>query len=498
MHARWLGLLAAVLSVVAGPVMADDTRPNVLLIMADDLGWSDLGCYGGEIETPRLDALASRGLRFTQFYNTAKCSESRAALLSGVHHNEVAIMRLAHCWTLAEALRSGGYATIMTGKWHLHGEPTDRGFEKYFGHLSGATDFFAGNDTFRLNGERFDVPKRGFYTTDANVDYALEFLNGAPSDQPFFCYVAFNAPHYPLQAPREDVAKYRGRYADGWDALRGRRLAKQKTLGLVDAQQTLSPRPDDVPAWESLDAKTRRLEELRMAVFAAMVDRMDRNIGRLVDWLERENRLDNTLIVFVSDNGACPFDRNHHLNRMPWEPGSHWTYNKGWAHACNTPFREYKRNQHEGGISSPCIVHWPNGAKTQPGGLTAEVGHLVDIMPTLLELANVDYPDRFGGAALKPLSGRSLVPVLRGKSLGARPPLFFDWANRHHAVRDGRWKLVAKDRGEWELYDVERDRTESNDLKDQFPERRAALQEMWESWARRAGVGKRAKPRRNR
>ncbi len=337
----WSVGIATVMACPVAEAQPVASRPNVLLMMVDDMGWSDLGCYGGEIETPNLDRLAAGGLRFTQFYNTAKCSETRATLLSGLYHPEVEIMKLDHCWTLADAMHVAGYATMMTGKWHLNGQPTERGFDKYFGHLSGATDFFVGDKSFRLNGEPYAVPQRGFYTTDANVEYAIRFLQEAPKPQPFFCYIAFNAPHYPLQAPREDVQKYLGRYSAGWDQLRSQRLTKQKELGLLAQDFEPLPRPADVPAWESLTVQRRRLEELRMATYAAMIDRVDQNVGRIVDYLQRVGQLENTLILFLSDNGACPFDRNHDLDRMPWEPRSHWTYDKGWRtrailHSANT------------------------------------------------------------------------------------------------------------------------------------------------------------------
>jgi arylsulfatase len=468
--------------------------PNVLVMMVDDMGWSDLGCYGSEIETPSLDRLAASGLRFTQFYNTAKCAQTRATLLSGRYHDEVRTAGLQNCWTLAEAMHEAGYFTIMTGKWHLNKQPTDRGFDRYFGHLSGATDFFAGDNTFRLNGEPFQVPESGFYTTDANVDYALRFVDEAKqTGKPFFCYIAFNAPHYPLQAPKEDVEKYLGRYKLGWDKLREQRYAKQKQLGLLKDGWLLTPRPRDVPAWDTLDADRREQEDFRMATFAAMVDRVDQNVGRLVARLKEQGQLDNTLILFLSDNGACPFDRNHHLDKMPWEAGSHWTYDKGWAHACNTPWREFKRNQHEGGISSPLIVHWPAGMQAKPGSITHQVGHLVDVMATLLDLTGTSYPGEYNGQQLGPLRGRSLLPIVRGEDLPPREPLYFDFAGVNHALRIGPWKLVSKDRGPWELYNLEADRSELNNLVEQIPDRAREMQQMWETWATAAGVNKKAK-----
>ena len=468
---------------------AEPKRPNVILILVDDMGFSDLGCYGSEISTPNLDALAAGGLRFTQFYNTAKCSQTRATLLSGLYHDEVGILAMRNCWTLAEAMGDAGYFTIMTGKWHLKDEPTDRGFERYFGHLSGSTDFFAGNKTFRLNGQPFKVPAEGFYTTDANTDYALRFIDESrQTGKPFFCYIAYNAPHYPLQAPKADIDKYIGKYRIGWDKLRRQRYAKQQRLGLLRDGWALSPRPADVPAWDSLDEESKRGQDLRMATYAAMIDRVDQNIGRLVARLRELDILDDTLILFLSDNGACPFDKNRHLDKMPWEAGSHWTYDKGWAHACNTPFREYKRNQHEGGISSPLIAHWPGGLKAPPGSITQQVGHLVDFMPTLLELTGTAYPSEFNGQTIKALRGRSLLPIFAGKTAPPHEALYFDFGGAHHAVRMGKWKLVTKDRRPWELYDIEADRSELNDLSKRHVARTEQMQQAWQTWAKQAGV----------
>lgn len=493
--AAWGGILNVVKAKEKN--VADHDAPNVVVMMVDDMGFSDLGCYGGEIKTPRLDSLASNGLRFRNFYNTAKCSETRATLLSGLYHPEVGIMKLDHCWTLADAMHEGGYKTMMAGKWHLNGQPTERGFERYFGHLSGATDFFVGDNSFRLNGEQFNVPKKGFYTTDANVDYAIEFISEAQkTDSPFFCYVAFNAPHYPLQAPKDEVDKYRGKYMIGWDELRKQRFARQQKLGILGDKAVLSPRPKGTPAWDSLDDKTKDLEDLRMATYAAMIDRVDQNIGRLIDHLKESGDFENTLILFFSDNGACPFDRNKHIDKQPWEAGSHWTYDTGWAHACNTPFREFKQKQHEGGISSPCIAHWPAGLKTKTGGVTPEVGHLVDIMPTLMELSGVEYPETYAGRSLKPLRGRSMLPIFRKEKPAPRGKLFFDFAGSNHALRDGDLKIVARNSGKWELYDIVRDRSELNNLISERADDAKRLIAEWDAWAKEAGVRlKKRKPK---
>ena len=388
-----------------------NSRPNIVLIMADDLGFADLGCYGSEIETPNLDQLAEEGLRFTQFYNTAKCHSSRVSLLTGLYCDQAGSESLKRGATIAEALNPAGYFTAMVGKWHLSHQPTDFGIQRYWGHLSGATNFFTGDDTFRLNGEQWAVPERlngrPFYTTHANIDFATEFLDEArQSGKPFLLYTAFNAPHYPLQAPEAAVKKYDGRYDAGWDQLRVTRHRKQLDSGLLPAKWKLSPRPDHVPAWDTLSAEDRQWEADRMEVFAAMVDVVDQNVGRLIDYLKKHNIYDNTLILFCSDNGACPFERTRGRELKPWDPKSYWTYDAAWANAGNTPFRLYKQNQHEGGISSPMIAHWPAGLKTKPGSVTDQPAHLIDFMATFLELAGAEYPARIGDRSIDPLQGR--------------------------------------------------------------------------------------------
>ena len=468
-------------------------RPNVLVMMVDDLGWSDLGCYGSEIQTPELDRLAAGGVRLTQFYNTAKCAESRATLLSGRYHGEVQTEKLSGCRTIAEVLRDAGYATAMTGKWHLDGSPIDRGFERYWGHLSGATDCFVGDDTFRFGREPWDDFDDGFYTTDANVDYAIEFLDQMrATGKPWLQYIAFNAPHYPLQAPRADIEKYLPQYEVGYHEIAGARLAKQKRLGLVHNHLPLPPWPDNAKRWSDLYESERFHETLRMATFAAMVDRIDQAIGRLLADLSAHEEFENTLVIFVSDNGGCPFDRNHNLDRQPWEGRSHWTYDTRWAHVSNTPWREYKRNQHEGGISSPCIIHWPQQTTRRAGSLSYEVGHLVDILPTVVDATGASRP-----TPASELRGRSLLPLLTSQKLANRGRLIFDWQGVHSGLREGDWKLVAIDRGPWELYDLSKDRQEQHDLSRSHPERLNRMIAQWQTLADEIGyVRKRPKEKR--
>ncbi len=499
-------------------------RPNILLIVADDLGYSDLGSYGGEIDTPVLDSLAANGLRFTQFYTTARCCPSRASLLTGQYPHKVGVGHMVtdlghpgyrgrlseNAATLAEVLRPAGYRTFMSGKWHVGTpDPTRHGFEQWFGTLISAQSFWDSAQYLRLpQGSRprsYDPDT--FYGTDALTDYALDFLADARTtpDQPWFLYLAFHAPHFPLHARSEDIAKYRTRYASGWDVLRQERLARMKRLRLVSKGTRLSPRSKYTnhgeivtaqnPAWDSLPEDRRADLAMRMAIYAAMIDRMDQNIGRVTADLRARGELDDTLILFLSDNGACaewdPFGfdvssspnnvlhRGDDLARM----GSRSTYHSvgsGWANASNTPWRMYKHYSHEGGISTPCLVHWPAGFRRRNALENAPV-HLIDLMPTLVEVSGAEYPERLGSRLIPPMAGTSLMPALRGEKLPERT-LYFEHEGTR-AVREGRYKLTAL-RGEpWKLYDMERDRTEIDDLSDQQPQRVASLAKKWDTWA---------------
>ena len=463
----------------------ESDRPNLLMIMVDDLGFSDVGCYGGEIETPNLDALASSGLRFSQFYNTAKCHSSRVSLLTGQYCIAAGDTALSHAVTSAEVLSASGYFTAMTGKWHLKQQPTDFGFDRYFGHLSGACNYFLGDKTFRLNGEPYSVPENDFYTTVADVDYALDFLDQArKTKKPWHLYIAFNAPHAPLQALPDDYAKYEGRYDAGWDAVRDARLAKQKRLGLLPADCKASPRPEHVPSWESLSQARKSFEIKRMTALAAMIDRVDQELGRLIDDLKARGEFDNTLIWFVSDNGACPYDRrSNKLDALPTDGSVSWSDSTGWAWARNSPFRYYKQNQFEGGICTPGIVHWPDGIQIQPGSIVREPAHLIDIMPTFADVAGADIPDAFEDRQLRPVSGQSLAPLLAGESFKRQQPLHFQFSS-DRGLRDGDWKAVSF-RGEtWELYNLTEDRTELNDLASRHPDRLSAMAKRWTEMAR--------------
>ena len=469
-----------------------DSRPNIVLIMADDLGYSDLGSYGGEIKTPHLDRLAADGIQFMQFYNNAKCTESRAALLSGVYHHQTKNLSVQNHVTLAEVLKEAGYHTLMSGKWHLPGNPLDRGFDRYFGFLVGAVNFYTGyawgkpENPMRLDRAEYTVPE-GFYTTDAFTDYAIEFMDEVvDSDDPFFLYLAHNAPHYPLQAWPEDIEKYVGVYDDGWDALRATRYARMLDMDLIQPEWPLTPRDTLVPAWDTLTPEEQKEEAYLMAVYAAMVDRLDQNIGRLMEYLESEGEADNTLVLFLSDNGACPWKADRTPGVAPGPAESYRTYNSEWANAGNTPFRLYKQYSHEGGIATPLIAHWPAGI-TAPGTRTSQVGHLIDFMPTLVELAEASYPDTFNGYEVLPEEGISLSSVFKGQSVPERPPIYWEFfANR--AVRMGDWKLVAERSKEWELYNVVEDRTEMRERSTDNPEIKEEMALMYDAWANRTGA----------
>ena len=473
-----LVLLAAAVAQIQLALAAE--RPNFLIIMVDDLGYSDLGCYGSEIDTPNLDRLADQGLRFSQFYNTAKCHSSRVSLLTGQYCVAAGDTSMKHAVTSAEVLGAGGYFTAMTGKWHLKQQPTDFGFHRYFGHLSGACNFFKGDKTFRLNGQPWQVPEKDFYTTVANVDYGLQFLQEArQTEKPWYLYVAFNAPHAPLHALPEDYAKYKGRYDEGWDTTRGDRVAKQKSIGLLPQHLKPSPRPAHIPAWESMQPWRQSYEANRMTTLAAMIDRVDQEVGRLIDDLRTNQELDNTLILFVSDNGACPYDRKRpQLNVEPTNGDVSLGDSTGWAWARNSPFRYYKQNQFEGGISTPAIVHWPAGLKTKRGSVTDSPAHLIDVMPTLAELAGCEIPSRWTDRDLRPVSGVSLSSVFRGQTTRPDRPIHFLFSS-DRALRLGDWKAVSFRSEAWELYNVAEDRTELNDLAKTHPDRLKSMVKQW-------------------
>jgi arylsulfatase A-like enzyme len=469
-------------------------RPNVVLILADDMGYSDLGCYGGEIATPNLDALAAGGLRFTQMYNTSKCFTSRACLLTGRYAQQVGMGRgpgvIQGAPTLGELLRGAGYHTFWSGKHHGTENPHGRGFDGYYGLRDGACNYFnpgtpregepkpaqkRANRAWCIDGETFKPGtfEPGFYTTDAFTDHALRFLDETrDSERPFFLYLAYNAPHDPLMAWPEDIARYEGRYDAGWEPVRAARWARQQELGLFQEGTALSP--PDYPEWSSWSEERRAEEVRRMQVYAAMVDSLDQNVGRVLAKLRDLGVWEDTLVLFASDNGGS----SEVVRIGEGEIGAmtRWSSVQGrWANVSNTPFRRYKNHSHEGGICTPFVAHWPGGIAAR-GAIVREPAHFVDLFPTLAALGGAPEPE-----AATPVAGQSLVPLLTGEEFTRARPLFWQWGGVK-AVREDRWKAVQWKKGEWELYDVASDRTELRDLAVKQPQVLARLVGAWEAW----------------
>ncbi len=522
----WFGLL--LLFVACTSQEKAPERPNIILILADDLGYSDIGSYGGEISTPNLDQLAANGLRFTQFHNAARCCPSRAALLTGLYPHQAGIGDMVYRnrggayltylndknRTLAEVLKGAGYQTLMSGKWHVGHQPgqwpTDRGFDHFFGiniHVDSYWKVLKNCDVY-LDGEIIIPaqenpqnpmhPDREFYTTDIFTDYALEFLQGAgeQADQPFFLYMAHNAPHFPLEAPDSLIEKYRGQYMNGWDPLRAEKMDRMIAMGLLEEGTPLSP-PENVN-WDSLSLADRENLDFRRAIYAAQVDRMDENIGRLVDFLKETDQLDNTVILFMSDNGCSSetgmmgmnFDKFTPDNYREWKRESGWSASQGqaWANVSNVPFKKYKKFTYEGGTRTPFIVHWPEKIK-KGGGLVKAPAHLIDLMPTLCEVAGAQYPGQLPDSSeILPMQGTSLMPLIENGNYPART-LF--WEHRgNRAIRKGPWKAVASHEEDWHLYRIEEDPTEMNDLASRFPDTLQALLAQYQQWADEVGVRK--------
>ena len=552
-----IGVLVS-LSLAASRVQAAEA-PNIVLIMSDDMGFSDIGCYGGEINTPHLDQLANDGLRFSQFYNTARCCPTRAALLSGVYQHQAGIGLMTgeknlpgyrgelgrNVVSIAEALSTARYRRYMVGKWHVTKHvgpdgpkdnwPLQRGFEKFYGTIIGAGSFY--DPATLCRGNTYITPVNDpkykpetYYYTDAISDNAVNFLKqhaDESPDRPFFLYAAYTTAHWPMHALPHDIAKYKGKYDEGFAPIREARLEKLKTLGLIPADTQLSPQSDN---WNAV--KDKPWEARNMEVYAAMIDSMDQGIGRIVEELKHQGELDNTLIFFLQDNGGCAEGYGRYspkngyatdlkvmgpndLQRKIWPPmqtrdgrplktgpgvmaGPEDTfigYGRGWANVSNTPFREYKHFAHEGGISTPLIVHWPAGIDpSRNGSLEHQPGHVIDIMATCVDVAGDVYPKTFGGHEIIPIEGVSLRPAFSGKLLKRTDALYFE----HHlncAIRDGDWKLVCKgQRGleanefSWELYNMKTDRAELHDLAEKHPEKAKELLAKWEAWAVRAKV----------
>tara|TARA_R110002049_G_scaffold27321_3_gene94450 strand:+ start:103142 stop:104782 length:1641 start_codon:yes stop_codon:yes gene_type:complete len=501
------GLLLLVSSMHASVNAQPASRPNVLVIMADDMGYSDLGCFGGEIRTPHLDRLAEDGLRFTNFYSENMCWVSRVAMLTGVYHRTSMFEGSIHprCVTMPEVLGDHGYQTLMSGKWHLAGKqyriyPGDRGFDQFYGFLGGAVSFYW---PAYLTRNRTDVQQEAikdpdYYITDAITDEGIRMLRESDAGKPLFMYVAYNAAHWPLHARDEDIAAYKGRYAGGWDQLRQERLARMKQLGIVSDTVALSPRNENVPAWD--DESHQAWQQRRMEVYAAQVTSMDRGIGRLMDALKDTGRFDNTLVFFTVDNGGChveyePDRKGDYLPKStrdgrPMRPGNlpeimpgpedtYQSYGHGWANASNTPYRMFKKFDHEGGVRTPMIAHWPAGIEAK-GKLVPAVSHLIDIMPTVLEVTGATHPNKFRGQDAVQVDGHSLAAAFRSESLQDHQTLFFHHASGK-ALRHERWKLVAAGGGDWELYDLKEDPAETMNLAKQRPAQVKRLAKMWES-----------------
>jgi len=526
------------------------SAPNIVLILVDDLGYSDVGCYGGEIDTPNLDRLAAGGVRFTQFYNTGRCCPSRACVLTGLYPHQAGIGMMVYrdhgegyrgmlnerCVTFGEVLRSAGYQTMLVGKWHAGHEPRSRpevrGFDRFTGvypHIDSYWKVLKACDVYRdrkllIPAAEEPVnpyqPDQEFYTTDFFTDVALDYIDQAVNEKskPMLLHVCYNVPHFPLEAPDDLIDKYRGKYMTGWDKLRVEKLARMKELGIVGPAQKL-PRVKGfvnrkipgftgvgvetgyLPKWDSLGEDDQRELDFRRAIYAAQIDRLDQNVGRIVGHLEKHGILDNTLILFFSDNG-CSGELEHFgmnwgkhtsANYRQWRKSGGWSISQGqcWASYSNTPLRKYKKFVHEGGIASPLIAHWPAGT-AKPGRICREqMFHLVDVMPTLCEVAGAKYPLTYEGRTITPAQGISMVPFIAGTDVKIEPRTHYWQHENHAAVRHGDWKLVTvDDRSEepWELYNLADDRSESEDLRRRQPEIAQRLKKQWQCWAERSNV----------
>jgi arylsulfatase A-like enzyme len=537
-----LVMAAAAIGIAGGAFRASaataqpDARPNIIIILVDDMGWSDIAPYGGEIPTPNLDALAAHGVRFTQFYSTPRCSPTRASLLTGLYPHQAGMGHLDNVIregsvgttgrlnersvTIAEVLHAAGYFTAMSGKWHLGQQngspPWQRGFERSLSLRAGGMYF--PNQNFQGGGDELtrraqeplyldgtptprDAPVFGknWYATSLWTDFGLKFIDEArKANKPFFLYLPYNAPHFPLMAPAELIAKHRGKYKAGWDRLREARYRRQITMGLIEARWPLSPREPDSPAWDSLSDEAKDRFDHLMAVYAAMVEAIDTSVGVLVKGLETRGALDNTLILFLSDNGAnAESGPDGRFNGdPPGGPNSNLYLGMNWAAVGNTPFRRFKHFTDEGGIAAPFIVHWPRGIPVnRRNALERQAAHVIDVMPTIIDVAGATYPREFKGQEIQPIEGVSLRAAFAGQSLRRTQPLFWEHEG-NRAVRSGNWKLVSTYPDGWELYDLAADRVERNGLAAQHPDIVKTLATEWNAWAERAHVDPWPGPRR--
>lgn len=541
-----LSLAALVTAVAAAPPVTAAERPNIIVILLDDLGYSDLGCYGGEIRTPNIDALAAGGVRFESFYNSARCCPSRASLMTGLYPPQTGIASFTtrephptrgpaylgrlndRCVTLGETLGNAGYNCYYVGKWHLHNEtgPVQRGFDEFYGYtFDHSHDQWDAAYYERLPAGRekeIDPPQGEFYATDVFNEYAVEFIRqGQRRDGPWFLFLGHSSPHFPVQAPPESADRYFDTYLRGWDVLRKERYARMRTIGLVDGKRwTLTGRSlvpvdrDDIangfagqsnPPWNSVDPPRQRDLARRMALFAAMVEHVDRGVGSIVEHLKRTGEFDDTIIMLLSDNGACyewgpyGFDERSRQGvtilhtgaalRQMGGPGTYHSYGSAWANLGNTPFHLYKHFTHEGGVATPFIAHWPNGIRNA-GSWVRERGHVIDVMPTLRAVAEAAYPRDFQGRSVHAEEGVNLLPALNGGSLPDRP-LYFEHQEARGVIQ-GDWKVVWGKRMpteiRWELYNLREDRSETTNLAGRHPERVRELASLWERYAARTGL----------
>ena len=550
-------LILLLLSLVFGatfsqPKKANSKKPNVIVILTDDMGFSDIGCFGSEIKTPNIDKLAANGISFTHFYNTARCSPSRASLMTGLYPHQAGMGFLSNynydeegyvddlskkAVTMAEVFKQAGYATYMSGKWHMNKEksipndrsnwPLQRGFDRFFGMLIGSGSFY--DPGTLMSDNTFIAPGKDFYLTNAITDNAVKFINENPKDKPFFFYIAYTAAHWPLQAPESEIQKYKGVYDKGWDETRKQRFEKLKKLGIISNKAVLTARGVDIPEWKNEPMKDWQVR--RMEVYAAMIDIMDQGIGKIISTLENKGELENTVIFYMHDNGGCAETLNSNETEIPISeeqkkgkpfakdsiflgkipvytrdgefirsgkgvmpgPANTWTaYGEEWANVSNTPFRLYKHFVHEGGIATPLIINWPEGIKAK-GKLRTQPGHLIDIMVTCVEIAGLQYPSNFNGNSIHPLEGKSLVPAFTNKSINRE---FIFWEHEgNRALRMGNWKMVSKtqkqkkftpaDENAWELYDMDEDPSEIKNLALKYPNKVKTMAAIWEKEAQR-------------
>ena len=492
-------------------------KPNIILILADDMGFSDIDCYGGEIHTPNINNLAKTGIRYSQFYNAARCCPTRASLMTGLYPHQAGMGWMTNAdlgtpayrgdlsknaVTIAEVLRTAGYDTYMTGKWHLSSTrkdnggvidnwPVQRGFNRYFGTVEGAGNYF--NLPVYSNNKKYKAPEN-FYFTNALGDSSAMFIGDhftKKNNEPMFMYVAFTAPHWPLQALEKDIEKYKGVYDAGWDAIRKQRLEKQVQIGLWTKVPAMTPRDESVPAWETLTADQKREFTRRMQIYAAQVDVLDQNVGKIVAELKKVGQFDNTVIFFLADNGGCAeyITSGKSKDLFGNLEDTFESYRINWANVSNTPYRMYKHWVHQGGISTPLIVHWPNGIdKSLNNIFIRDYGHITDIMATCVELSGARYPRTYNGHKIVPMQGTSLVKHFSNQKNG-RGPIFWEH-EANISMRDGKWKLVAKTPEDstfsakrLELYNIDEDPTELHDLAGIYPQKRDSLYKAWEKWA---------------